>query len=79
MCDFPISAPEGHSDMKRKRYTEEQIISILIEHEAGASVAGIARRHGVVENAVFRWKSMSDGRDAACRSAGLDPAVGKNS
>jgi putative transposase len=32
--------------MKRKRYTEEQIISILKEHEVGASVPDIARRHG---------------------------------
>lgn len=30
--------------MKRKRYTEEQIISILKEHEAGASVPDLARR-----------------------------------
>ena len=43
--------------MKRKRYTEEQIISILKEHEAGASVPDIARRHGVAENTIYRWKS----------------------
>ncbi|MFM1921672.1 MAG: hypothetical protein RLZZ303_3306 [Candidatus Hydrogenedentota bacterium] len=36
--------------MKRKRYTEEQIISILKEHQAGAAVPDLARRHGVVEN-----------------------------
>jgi putative transposase len=33
--------------MKRKRYSEENIIAILKEHEAGASVADLARRHGV--------------------------------
>ena len=38
--------------MKRKRYTEEQIISILKEHEAGAAVPDISRRHGVAENAI---------------------------
>jgi putative transposase len=32
--------------MKRKRYTEEKIISILKEHEAGASVPDLSRRHG---------------------------------
>jgi putative transposase len=32
--------------MKRKRYTEEQVIRILKEHEAGASVPDISRRHG---------------------------------
>ena len=36
--------------MKRKRYSEEQIISILKEHEAGASVPDLTPRHGVVEN-----------------------------
>jgi len=43
--------------MKRKRYTEEQIISMLKEHEAGASVPDSARRHGVAENTIYRWKS----------------------
>lgn len=32
--------------MKRERYTEGQIVSILKEHEAGASVPDLARRHG---------------------------------
>ena len=36
--------------MKRKRYTHEQIISILKEHEAGQPVGELARRYGVVEN-----------------------------
>ncbi len=34
--------------MKRKRYPEEQIIAILKEHEAGASMPDLARRHGVL-------------------------------
>ena len=49
--------------MKRKRYTEEQIISMLKEHEAGASVPDIARRHGVAENTIYRWKSKFAGMD----------------
>jgi len=47
--------------MKRKRYTEEQIISILKEHEAGASVSDLSHRHGVVENTIYRWKSRFGG------------------
>ena len=43
--------------MKRKRFTEEQIISILKEHEAGVRVPDLARQHGVVENTIYRWKS----------------------
>jgi putative transposase len=38
--------------MKRRRYTEEQIISILKEHEAGATAADLARRHGIAENSI---------------------------
>ena len=42
--------------MKRKRYIEEQIISILKEHQAGASAPDLARRHSVVENTIYHWK-----------------------
>jgi len=51
--------------MKRKRYTEEQIISILKEHEAGASVPELSRRHGVVENTIYRWKSKFGGMEVS--------------
>ena len=40
--------------MTRKRYTEEQIISTLKEHGAGASVPDLSHRHGVAENTVYR-------------------------
>lgn len=51
--------------MKRKRYTEEQTISTPKEHEAGASVPDIARRHGVAENTVYRWKSKFGGMEVS--------------
>ena len=35
--------------MKRKRFTEEQIIAVLKEHEAGMKTADLARRHGISE------------------------------
>ena len=47
--------------MKKKRYTEEQIISILKEHEAGAPVPELSRRHAVSENTIYRWKSKFGG------------------
>ena len=47
--DFPIIQTEGGPHMKRKQFTEQQIIGILKEHEAGAAVADLARRHGVSE------------------------------
>ena len=49
--------------MKRKRYTEEQIISILKEHEAGATIVALARRHAVAENTIYRWKAKFGGMD----------------
>ncbi len=47
--------------MKRNRFTDEQIIAILQEHEAGARVGDLARRHGVAENSIYRWKSKYGG------------------
>ena len=49
--------------MKRKRYSEEKIISILKEHETGASVPDIARHHGIAENTIYRWKSKYGGME----------------
>ena len=51
--------------MKRKRYTEEKIISILKEHDAGASVPDLCRRHGIVENTIYRWKSKYGGMEVS--------------
>ena len=47
--------------MKRKRYTEEKVITILKEHEAGASAADLSRRYGVAEGRVYRWKAKFGG------------------
>ena len=43
--------------MKRKRFTEEQIIAILREQEAGAKTGDLARKHGVSENS-FMWHCL---------------------
>lgn len=51
--------------MKRKRYSEEKIISILKEHQAGASVSDLARRYGVAENTIYRWKSKFGGMEVS--------------
>ncbi len=51
--------------MKRQRYSEEQIISILKEHEAGASATDLARRHGVAESTVYRWKAKFGGMEVS--------------
>jgi hypothetical protein len=42
--------------MKRSRYTEEQIIGILKEQEAGISVAELCRKHGMSDATFYTWK-----------------------
>ena len=51
--------------MKAKRYTEEQIIGILKEHEAGMKVADLVRRHGVSEQSFYRWQSKYGGLEVS--------------
>ena len=46
-----------------KRYSEEQIIRILREIEAGATVEEAGRRHGVSEGTIYRWKQKFGGMD----------------
>ncbi len=47
--------------MKRTRYSEEQIIGILVEHEAGAKCADLCRRHGMSEGTFYNWKAKYGG------------------
>ena len=47
--------------MKRTRFTEEQIIGVLKEAEAGAKTVDLARRHGVSEATIYNWKAKYGG------------------
>jgi len=51
--------------MKGKRYTEEQIIRILKEAEAGKPVSQVCREHGVSEQSFYRWRKKFDGMDVS--------------
>ncbi len=51
--------------MKRKRFSEEQIIGILKEHDAGVSVAELCRKHGVSDASIYKWKAKFGGMDVS--------------
>jgi putative transposase len=51
--------------MKRARFTEEQIIAILKEQEAGAKTADLARKHGISEATIYNWKAKFGGMDVS--------------
>jgi len=46
---------------KGNRYTEDQIIKVLKEIEGGATVAGVARSHGISEQTLYRWRERYGG------------------
>lgn len=43
--------------MKRSRFTEEQIIGVLKEHQAGVSAADLCRKHGISDATFYNWRS----------------------
>ena len=51
--------------MKRSRFSEEQIIGILKEHESGVPVAELCRKHGVSDASIYKWKAKYGGMDVS--------------
>ena len=51
--------------MKRKRYSEEQIIGILREHEGGLSTDELVRKHGIAHSTFHRCKSKFGGMEVS--------------
>jgi putative transposase len=51
--------------MKRSRFTEEQIIAILKEHDLGAKTADLCRKHGMSEATLYNWKAKFGGMDVS--------------
>ena len=51
--------------MRKRRFTEEQMIAILQEHEAGAGVAELLRRHNISRETFYRWKRKFGGMNVS--------------
>tara|TARA_R110002072_G_scaffold10443_5_gene48534 strand:- start:3814 stop:4080 length:267 start_codon:yes stop_codon:yes gene_type:complete len=51
--------------MRKSRFTEEQIVAILKESEAGASTQELCRRHGISTNTFYNWRKKYGGLDVS--------------
>jgi putative transposase len=51
--------------MKRKRFSEEQIIGVLKEHEAGVKTADLCRKHGISDATFYNWKNKYGGLEVS--------------
>ena len=49
--------------MRKSRFTEEQIIAILAEHELGVPTADVCRKHGLSTATFYKWKAKYGGMD----------------
>ncbi|MCL4136904.1 UNVERIFIED_CONTAM: hypothetical protein GTU68_028191 [Idotea baltica] len=51
--------------MKRSRFSDEQIIGILKEHQAGMTAAELCRKHGISDATFYKWRSKYSGMEVS--------------
>lgn len=51
--------------MKRSRFTQEQVIGVLKEHQAGAAVSDLCRKHGISDATFYTWRSKYGGMEVS--------------
>jgi putative transposase len=51
--------------MKRSRFSEEQIIGILKEHQAGLSATDLCRKHGISDATFYKWRAKYGGMEVS--------------
>ena len=51
--------------MKRSRFTQDQVIGLLKEHQAGATVADLCRKYGVSDATFYKWRSKYGGMEVS--------------
>jgi putative transposase len=51
--------------VKKTRFSEEQIIAVLREHEAGMKTADVCRKHGISSATLYAWKAKYGGMDVS--------------
>ena len=53
------------TDMRKSRFSDEQIILILAEQERGLKTAEVCRKHGISQNTFYKWKSKFGGMEVS--------------